>query len=71
MGGWVGGMGSGRNGGCFMGGWMGGVWVLDGMRVVLWVGGWLVNGFWMEWGLFYRWVGFRVLISHGGCFRVG
>ena len=70
------------------------------------MGGWVDNGFWMEWGLFYgwvdgwgmgfgwnegcfmggwvagewvldgmglfyRWVGFRVLISHGGCFRVG
>ena len=31
---------------------VGGEWVLDGMGVVLWVGGWLVNGFWMEWGCF-------------------
>ena len=52
MGGWVGGMGFGRNGGCFMGGWMGGEWVLDGMGVVLWVGGWVGNGFGWNGGCF-------------------
>ena len=42
-----------------MGGWL--EWVLDGMGVVLWFWGFCCYGF----------GGFGVLISHGGCFRVG